>query len=134
MQKRQKRPFHFFFEAFSIYFANKMAKQAGFIFITGCIGNICFYRLYNEYYARMKSSLSEERVKRDIAFRNTMQYAEWMAAASKIGSEMYRSFPKERKCRKIYQQLTGKALKMLRDGWRAEDISKALKEFDGFQF
>ena len=104
-----------------------MAKQAGFIVITGCIGNICFYRMYDEFYARMKSSLSGERVKKDIAFRNTMQYAGWMSAASRIGSEVYRSFPKEKKGRKIYQQLTGKALRMLRDGWSAEDIYSELK-------
>lgn len=99
-----------------------MAKQAGLITITGCFGNICFYRLHGRFYARMKSSLSGKRVKRDIAFRNTMQYAEWLANASKISSAIYRSFPQEKKGRKVYQLLTGKVMQMLREGMKKKDI------------
>lgn len=41
-----------------------MAKQIGPVFITGTIGDICFYKMDGQYYARMKSSLSSKRVKR----------------------------------------------------------------------
>jgi hypothetical protein len=35
-----------------------MAKQAGDIFITGTIDDLCFYKMDGAYYVRLKSSLT----------------------------------------------------------------------------
>jgi hypothetical protein len=104
-----------------------MAVQTGIIKITGTISGICFYKLYGKHYARLKSSLSSKRVKTSPAFSNTMRYARLLATASVIGSEVYRLLPKEMKGRKIYQQLTGKAMKMLKEGTNLEDVMMLLK-------
>lgn len=104
-----------------------MAKQAGIIKIKGTIDNVCFYKLESEFYARQKSSLSGKRVKTSPAFSNTMRYAGLLASASVIGSEIYRLLPKEKKGRKVYQQLTGKVMKMLKNGLTKKEVSDKLK-------
>ncbi len=115
-----------------------MAEQIGLIKITGCYQNICFYQLYEKFYARSKSSLSGKRVKNDPAFRKTMEYASWMASASKTGSDIYRRFYKGKKDRKIYQAITGKALHMLKEGFSIKEIydylSKEIESFQGLKF
>ena len=103
-----------------------MAKQAGTIKINGTIGDICFYRLHEEHYARTKSSLSAKRVKHDPAFDATMKYAALLACASKIASVMYKQLPKEQKSRKRYQAMTGQAMRLLKEKMNIEAIIQVL--------
>lgn len=108
-----------------------MARQTGVIKITGTIGNVCFYKLNKKYYARTKSSLSGKRVKKSPAFRNTMKYAGLFAKASVIGSAVYRLLPKVKRERKVYQQLTGRAMQMLKKGMTADEVLTILKFEEG---
>ena len=100
---------------FFVFCVRIMAKQAGPIKISGTISEICFYQLYEEYYARRKSTLSGKRVKKDPAFKETMHYAELLAVASKIASAIYSKLPSEQKSRKKYQAMTGKAMQLLKN-------------------
>src|SRR4030095_6884031 len=104
-----------------------MAKQAGPIKISGTIGDICFYQLHEEYYARTKSSLSGKRVKKDPAFKLTMQYAGLLACASKIASVVYKKLGAEEKSRKKYQEMTGKAMQLLKKEMDSETIMELLR-------
>ena len=108
-----------------------MAEQTGPIKITGTIGSVCFYKLHGKYYARLKSSLSGKRVKTSAAFKNTMMYAALLANASGIGSAVYRLLPKERKGRKVYQQLTGMAMQLLKMGMAKENIIALMEKNAG---
>jgi hypothetical protein len=99
-----------------------MAKQAGTIKISGTIGDICFYRLYEEHYARTKSSLSAKRVKNEPAFKETMKYAALLACASKIASVIYKRLPQEEKSRKKYQAMTGQAMRLVKEKMNIEGI------------
>lgn len=101
-----------------------MAKQVGPVFITGTIGDICFYRMDGVYYARMKSSLNSKRVKKDPKFRRTMEYAGLMGQASKIAAGVYRLLPEDKRKHTLYRAMTGQALRMLKDGMEA-DVVKA---------
>jgi hypothetical protein len=103
-----------------------MAKQIGPIKIRGTIGGISFYRLYDEHYARSKSSLTGKRVKHDPAFKNTMSYAASLAGASKIASVIYHELLVEQKSRKKYQEMTGKAMQLLKKEMDAESIIELL--------
>jgi recombinational DNA repair protein (RecF pathway) len=103
-----------------------MAKQAGTIKISGTIGDICFYRLHEEHYARTKSTLSAKRVKHDPAFEETMKYAALLACASKIASVIYKQLPKEQKSRKKYQAMTGQAMRLLKEKMNIEGIIEML--------
>jgi RNase P protein component len=105
-----------------------MAKQAGIIKMTGTVNDICFYKLKTEYYARQKSSLSGRRVKKDPAFAETMKYAELLATASRIGSVVYRSLSKEKRERRLYQQLTGMAMQLLKKGMRSDELIVVLRK------
>jgi len=93
-----------------------MAKQTGKVQITGKIGNIIYYKMNGKYYAREKSSLSGKRVKRDPAFRRTMEFAKLFGLASKIASEVYRKLPAGVRNYKLYRKMTGIANKWLKDG------------------
>jgi hypothetical protein len=91
-----------------------MAKQAGPIKFTGTIDNICFYKMYGEYFVRRKSSLEGKRVKKDPAFKKTMQHAHLLAKASKIASEIYKNIKKEDKNIKTFREIVGKVMRELK--------------------
>lgn len=103
-----------------------MAKQIGPVFITGTIGDVCFYKLDGVYCARMKSSLSGKRVRKDPKFRRTMEYAGWMARASRIASCIYRLLPADKRKHALYRTLTGQALHLLKEGLDAEEVKGRL--------
>src|SRR4026207_1333849 len=104
-----------------------MAKQTGVIKIRATIGGICFYKLYEDHYARKKRSLSKKRVKTSSAFKNTMVYANRLAEASVIGSKVYRLLPKEKKDRELYQKIVGIIMQLLKKGTEKEEIIRMLK-------
>ncbi|HVT86767.1 MAG TPA: hypothetical protein VHD35_16295 [Chitinophagaceae bacterium] len=103
-----------------------MAKQIGPLFVCGTYHNTCFYRSEGHYYVRSKSSLSRRRVKRDPVFAATRLHARWMGEASVIASEIYRRLHAGRKNRSVYQQLTGKAFRLLKQGNNKDEVRELL--------
>jgi hypothetical protein len=103
-----------------------MAKQTGPTLIEGCFGNVVFYKLGEYYYARMKSSLSGKRVKKDPAFKKTMEYAGLLANASTIASEIYRLTPLKKKERGTYRRLVGRIMNLLREEKTKDEIIQEL--------
>ncbi|SIN69422.1 hypothetical protein [Chitinophaga niabensis] len=104
-----------------------MAKQTGPIKISGTVGNICFYKTKDGYYARLKSSLTGKRVKKDPRFKRTMEYAGMLVAASRLASRCYGSLPEEERVHAVYRKMTGMAMQMLKMGMEAEDIAIHLR-------
>lgn len=103
-----------------------MAKQSGMILITGTIQNITFYEMDGQYYARLKSSLRGDRVKRDPAFARTMVYAERLALASRTAAQLYRSLPVEQRKVALYRKMTSTAMQLLKAGISAAMLAAAL--------
>lgn len=103
-----------------------MAKQVGPYKITGTIDNLCFYKMDGQYYARLKSSLTGKRVKKDPAFARTMQNASLFGRASSLASEIKRSYPKEEQNRELYRQLHRKVLDLLKAGIAEAEIMQQL--------
>ena len=99
-----------------------MAKQVGIIKITGTIDDITFYKMGEEYYARMKSSLTGKRFWKDPAFEGSRKSALALGVASKLASLLYKTLPKERKGRSIFQKLTGRIKLMILDHKETEVI------------
>ena len=91
---------------------------------TGTRGNICVYKLKEEYYVRAKSSLSGERVKTAPEFQRTRENAAALARASRIASEIYRGL--EEKNFQEYRNLTGQALKLLKTGSDENEVKDIL--------
>jgi hypothetical protein len=103
-----------------------MGKQAGPDYITGTVGDRTYYRLNGQYLVRAKSTLSRKRVKRSPAFRRTMEYAGWLAAASKLAAEVYRMMPKEERKVQEYREMTGRAMDLIRQGMDAGVVKERL--------
>ncbi|NII25499.1 hypothetical protein HB364_10425 [Pseudoflavitalea sp. X16] len=81
---------------------------------------------------RTRSSLTGERVKKDPAFRKTMQFAGLLAKASRIGSAVYALVPADRKQHSLYRKLTGEAMTWLKYQWKETDIIEYLtKQYAG---
>ncbi|SEN28532.1 hypothetical protein SAMN04488505_109145 [Chitinophaga rupis] len=105
-----------------------MAKQVGPVFLTGTVGNITYYKMDGQYYARSKSSLSRKRVKRSRSFKRTMEYADWLAQASKIAAAIYRLFPRKTRQHDDYRTITGQAMQLLKSGVEKEIIQELLEK------
>ncbi|NII28889.1 hypothetical protein HB364_27675 [Pseudoflavitalea sp. X16] len=100
--------------------------------VTGTFDTFCIYKMYGRYFLRSRSSLTGERVKKDPAFRKTMQYAALLAKASRIGSAVYALVPADRKQHSLYRKLTGEAMTWLKYQWKEEDIIAYLtKQYTG---
>ena len=104
-----------------------MAKQAGPFFITGTIERVCFYQMDGGFYARAKSSLDRQRVRKDPAFRETMRYAKLMGKASVIASGLYRALPDKQKIKGLFRKLVAKAMRLLKENKTVEEIVELLK-------
>ena len=104
-----------------------MAKQLETEFI-GTVCGLTLYRMAGKYYARQKSSLSRKRVLKDPAYKPTMKNAGVLGKASPIGAKLYRLIDKEIRKRSMYQKLTGKVMRMLKEGMREKEIFSSLKD------
>ncbi len=105
-----------------------MAKQTLPPFFEGTAQFLTFYKMYDRYYVRMKSSLTAERVKTDACFAPTMYQAGIMAHAAKIGSAAYNTIPGFCREYKYYRMLTGKANRLLKQGLHEDEIIIRLVE------
>lgn len=105
-----------------------MAKQVGPVFLTGTVGNVTYYKMDGQYYARSKSSLSRKRVKRSRSFKRTMEYADWLAQASKIAASIYRLFPRKTRQHDDYRAITGQAMQLLKSGVEKTIVQELLEK------
>jgi hypothetical protein len=97
----------------------KMAKQTGPNPFIGRRGNLLGYRMAGQYYVRVISSLTAGRVRKDPAFKLTMQFAGLLGKASKIASAIYRLLPEQE--HGFYRRLTGMAMQLLKQGRTGEE-------------
>ena len=81
---------------------------------------VCIYERWGQLLIRSRSSLTGERVKTSPEFKKTMEYAILLARASRIASRIYKD--SEVKARSIYQNLTGKAMRLLKEGHTEEQV------------
>jgi hypothetical protein len=103
-----------------------MAKQIGFLKIIGTIGEITFYEMDGEFYARKKSSLDGKRVKKDPKFKLTMEEAIGFGKASAATREVYWALPAGLRGHGVYGKLTGRMRKLMREGRTAEEAQLQL--------
>ncbi|RPD41901.1 hypothetical protein [Chitinophaga barathri] len=105
-----------------------MAKQMSVIKITGTIGNITFYKMKGEYYARGKSSLSRKRVKTAPEFARLRVYSRRMACASGAAGRIYRSLRIGEQDVTFYRKMVSEGLRLLKAGCAEEQLEEALRE------
>jgi len=95
---------------------------------TGTNDGICIYQLRGQFYMRTKSSLSADRVKKAPEFEQTRIYASLLGRASKLGSQLYKTFSEKKKKKFSSQFLTGQAMKMLKSGLEENDVVNMLRD------
>jgi len=103
-----------------------MAKQTGIFKIIGTIGDITFYEMDGEFYARKKSSLDGKRVKKDPKFKRTMEEAIGFGKASAAARAVYWALPEELRVHGFYGRLTGRMRKLMRAGKTAQEAQLQL--------
>ena len=103
-----------------------MARLTATPSFTGTVGPVTVYRMYGQYYVRSRSSLTGKRMKKDPAFRKTMQYAALLSRASQIASKVYAAVQPLHKKHTLYRKLTGEAMTWLKYDWSATDIIEYL--------
>jgi hypothetical protein len=81
--------------------------------VTGTIGDLTFYKLFEKYYVRTKSSLDRERIKRDKAFERFRRCASVFGRASALASVLYWSLPLEQRGHGVQGRLTGEFYQLL---------------------
>jgi hypothetical protein len=103
-----------------------MAKQTRGVHFTGTVGNITFYVVDGQGYARRKSSLTAKRVLKDKAFENTRKHAKDLGLASRIASPVYKALPLEVKGRWLFRAIAGEAASLLYQGKSEKVVTELL--------
>ena len=105
-----------------------MAKQTGDYKITGTYDNVTYYQMDGEYYARSKSCLKGERVKRDPKFKRTMQSANRFGRGNQLASKVYRSLPGEEQKYTLFKELKRIAILEIKEGKSEEEVVDLLQQ------
>jgi hypothetical protein len=100
--------------------------------ITGIDRKLNLYYYYSpcsgKNIVRRCTSLTGERVKKDVAFKGFRESGNRMKEASPIASALYKMVPAESKQFSLYRFLTGEALKMLKADKDSATITETLKQ------
>jgi hypothetical protein len=108
-----------------------MGKRLTYNIITGNDPRLgmCFY--YSPYFElniwRRESSLTGDRTKKDPAFKGFRQSSNRLKEASPIAASLYKLVSDQIKQYALYRTLTGEAIKMLKEGLKADTITETLK-------
>lgn len=95
--------------------------------VEGTLGGIITcYRMHGRYFARTKSSLTGQQVKKDHRFQRTMHNAGILALAARYVTPIYRELTEDWRCHDLYRKLVGLAIKLLHNGWYKEQIQQAV--------
>lgn len=112
-----------------------MAKLKFGTGITGTVENLLFYKVGNAYYLRKASSLTGDRVKKDKAFRKTMEESRLLAKASMLASALYQSLPKHKRDHALFHALVGFCRKGVKLGLTPTRIRVMVKkDFPVFRY
>jgi hypothetical protein len=105
-----------------------MARLIGAIKFTGSVDNLCFYKMYGDYFVRTKSSLTGKRFWKDTAFEGSRRSCGLLAKASALTSPYYRNYPKEKRRKGLFNEMTGKVKLWLKEGNAEEEVRLLLEK------
>jgi hypothetical protein len=105
-----------------------MARQLGEVKVEGRIEHLVFYKMRGEYYVRMKSSLTGKRFWKERAFEGSRRSALLLARASSLASRFYKDYPKEKKGKGLFNEITGRVKLLLKQGREEEEVLELLQQ------
>lgn len=103
-----------------------MARQTGGIKVTGTIEGLSFYKMHGDYFVRTKSSLTARRFWKDRAFEGSRKSCVLLAKASSLTSLFYKGYPKHKKAKGLFNEMTGKVKLWLKEGKTEEETLRLL--------
>jgi hypothetical protein len=106
-----------------------MAKQAGDIFITGTIDDLCFYKMDAEYYVRMKSSLTGKKFWKNKAFEGSRKSCSRFGEGNKLASKVYRMIEEEKRVYTLFCFLKRRAILLLKVGKTINETEEMLIDY-----
>jgi hypothetical protein len=106
-----------------------MATQAGDIFITGTIDDLCFYKMYGNYYVRMKSSLTGKRFWKDKSFEGSRKSCTRFEKGNKLASKIYQMIDEEKRVYRLYCFLKRRAILFLKEGKNIAEAEELLIDY-----
>lgn len=110
-------------------FALIMPRQAGNIRIIGTLDELTFYKMEGIYYVRTRSSLTKKRFFKDKAFEGSRRSCSRFGRGNSLASKVYRMVEKEKRAYALYCFLKSRAILLLKEGKREEEVIALLKEY-----
>jgi hypothetical protein len=105
-----------------------MARLTGDIMFTGTIEGLCFYKMYGSCFVRTKSSLTGKRFWKDKAFEGSRKSCNLLAKASALTSLFYKTYPKEKRRKGQFNEMTGRVKLWLKEEKTEEETLQLLRE------
>ncbi len=103
-----------------------MAKQMEG-FIEGTIDDITFYKMGDEYYARMKSSLTRKRFFRDKAFQGSRRSFKRFGKGNQLASLVYNEIAEEERGYETFCLMKKTAIALIKAGFEDESVVDQLR-------
>ena len=95
-----------------------MARQTGPYYHQGTVAHITFYKLWDQYYLRMKSSIDGQRIKEDPVFEGFRASSALLKQASPIASKLYWMLPASARKHPLFGHMTADVKQMLKTALR----------------
>jgi hypothetical protein len=106
-----------------------MARQTGAIQITGTTDELCFYKMWDTYFVRMKSSLTGKRFWRDKAFERSRESSKRFGSGNRLASKLYRMIEEEKRVYKLFCFLKSKAILLLKEANSLDEAENLLTDY-----
>jgi hypothetical protein len=106
-----------------------MARQTGAIQITGTTDELCFYKMWDTYFVRMKSSLTGKRFWRDKAFERSRESSKRFGSGNRLASKLYRMIEEEKRVYKLFCFLKSRAILLLKEGNSLDEAEHLLTDY-----
>src|SRR5881275_1060623 len=90
-----------------------MAKLVAGPKLSGSLDDITFYMLEGECVAKKKSSFNKRNYKKKDRYRGFKRSGQTMGSASHMLSPLYRTLPRDRKSKKLWNELCSRANRLL---------------------
>lgn len=108
-----------------------MAKQVGPLYYEGTLGDIIFYQVNGQYYARFKGTYkSRKQMQRIPKYKRTLHYARQFGKTSSLASWVYQRYlPEALRKQGVFGKFSGKATRLRHSGKSDKEIKEALIEY-----
>lgn len=106
-----------------------MARQSGEYRFRGSIDCLCFYKMNDAYYVRLKSTLTSKRFWNDDAFEGSRKSCKRLAEGSRLASKVYSMVDEDKRVYKLFCFLKRKAILLLKEGVYVEEVAELLVNY-----